>query len=417
MMAGMIDSGVSPRGLTVDGVSLADVATRFGTPLYVYSARSLLDRYRELDRAFAGMPHHIHYSVKANSSGAILRLLAAEGAGADVVSEGEMVRALRAGFPEGRIVFAGAGKTDAELARALDAGIGLINIESPGELTRLERLAGPRRVPVAFRVTPDIVGGTHHYTETGTRATKFGLPEETALELAPGLGPARPSGPVLVGLHVHFGSQITKIEPFVEAAERLAAMTRRFRERGADIRHVNMGGGLGIRYRDEVPPTPAALAAAVLPAYAGLGLELLLEPGRWIVGPSGLLLATVLDVKTTGSDTFVVVDAGMNDLIRPSLYEAWHDILPVVPRAGTVRPVDVVGPICETGDFLARARPLPPLEPGDLVAVHAAGAYGFSMASTYNSRPRPAEVMVEAGLARLIRRRETIDDLVAAELE
>jgi len=414
-MAGMIDSAPGKAGLSVDGVPLADLASRFGTPLYVYSARTLLERYRELDRAFDAIPNRLHYSVKANASRALLALLAREGAGADVVSEGEMVRALRAGFTPERIVFAGAGKTDAELVAALGAGIGLINIESAGELARLTRLAGGRQVPVAFRVTPDIVGGTHHYTETGTRATKFGLPEETALELAGRLASRRDAGPKLVGLHVHFGSQITRLEPFVAAAEKLAALVRSFRAIGADIAHVNMGGGLGIRYKDEEPPTPAALANAVIPVYAGLELELLLEPGRWIVGPSGLLLATVLDVKTTGSDTFVVVDAGMNDLIRPSLYQAWHDIQPISPRQGAARLVDVVGPICETGDFLARGRELPPLEPGDVVAVRDAGAYGFSMASTYNSRPRPAEVLVEAGEPRIIRRRETIDDLLVAE--
>jgi diaminopimelate decarboxylase len=417
MMAAMIDSAPGPAGLSVDGVPLAGLASRFGTPLYVYSARTFLARYRELDRAFGSIPHRLHYSVKANASRALLALLAREGAGADVVSEGEMVRALRAGFPPERIVFAGAGKTDAELTAALAAGIGLVNIESAGELERLAKLAQGRRVPVAFRVTPDIVGGTHHYTETGTRATKFGLPEETALALADRLAAHPEAGPELVGLHVHFGSQITRLEPFVAAAERLAGMVRRFRERGADIRHVNMGGGLGIRYREEEPPTPAALAAAVVPVYAGLDLELLLEPGRWIVGPSGLLLATVLDVKKTGSDTFVVVDAGMNDLLRPSLYGAWHDIAPVAPRGGAPVTVDVVGPICETGDFLARGRELPPLAPGDVVAVCDAGAYGFSMASTYNSRPRPAEVLIEGGEPRLIRRRETIDDLVAAELD
>ncbi|HEX7880670.1 MAG TPA: diaminopimelate decarboxylase [Candidatus Eisenbacteria bacterium] len=411
----MIDSAPGPAGLSVSGVPLADLASRFGTPLYVYSADTLLERYRELDRAFAAIPHRLHYSVKANASRALLSLLAREGAGADVVSEGEMERALRAGFAPGHIVFAGAGKTDAELARALGAKIGLINIESAGEMARLTRLAGDRRVSVAFRVTPDIVGGTHHYTETGTRATKFGIPEETALELAGQLAARRGAGPTLVGLHVHFGSQITRLEPFVAAAEKLAALVRAFRAKGADIEHVNMGGGLGIRYKDEEPPTPAALAGAVVPVYAGLEIELLLEPGRWIVGPSGLLLATVIDVKTTGTDTFVVVDAGMNDLIRPSLYGAWHDIAPVVPRPGTARVVDVVGPICETGDFLARGRELPPLEPGDVVAVRDAGAYGFSMASTYNSRPRPAEVLVDSGRTRIIRRRETIDDLLVAE--
>lgn len=406
--------------LALDGVPFEALATEFGTPAYVYSASTLLGRYREMDAAFALIPHRILYSVKANSSRALLSMLASEGAGADVVSGGEMVRAIRAGFPPERIVFAGAGKTDEELQAAIDAGIKLINIESVGELARLERLAKNRVIPIALRVTPEIVGGTHEYTETGTGGTKFGLPVDQALDLIRGLATrgrrSTGGGVSLVGLHVHFGSQITHLPPFLEAADRLRHLTGLARECGADIRYLNMGGGLGIRYRDENPPTPADLAKAVIPHFKDLEVELLLEPGRWIVAPVGWLLSRVIDVKTTGNDTFVILDAGMNDLIRPALYDAHHEIIPVTPRPGPVQPVEIVGPICESGDFLAHARQMSPLEPGDLVAIRDTGAYGFSMASNYNSRPRAVEVLVEDGTARVIRRRETIEDLLAGEL-
>lgn len=412
-----------PDGLRFDDVALAPLAERFGTPLYVYSAGVLASRYRALDDAFAGRAHRLLYSVKANANGALLRRLGRLGAGADVVSGGELLRALRAGIPADRIVFAGAGKTDDELALAVDRRVLLVQVESAGELARLERIAresgagAAARPPVdvAFRVTPEVVGGTHRYTETGTAATKFGMPASEALALARGLdanGVLRP-----VGLHAHFGSQITSVDPFVESAGRMAALVREFRAAGVPVRFLNLGGGLGIRYADEEPPHPGELAAALAPALDGLDVELLLEPGRWIVGPAGLLLARVLDVKRTGARTFVVVDAAMNDLIRPALYDAHHEVLPVRPRTGPPGTIDLVGPICETGDFLARERDVPPLLPGDLVALRDAGAYGFSMASNYNSRPRPAEVLVEDGTARLIRRRETLEDLVRGELE
>jgi diaminopimelate decarboxylase len=412
----------SPDGLRFDGAPLEPVAAEFGTPLYVYSADIVAARYRALDAAFAGRPHRLLYSVKANANGALLRLLAGLGAGADVVSGGELERASRAGIPPARIVFAGAGKTDDELRLAVSRGVHLVQVESPGELERLARIAagagagtaGRPPVDIAFRVTPGVVGGTHQYTETGTAQTKFGMPADRALELARGRG-FEPSLR-LVGLHAHFGSQITSVEPFAQSARRMAALVREFREAGAPIRSLNLGGGLGIRYAAEEPPHPGELAEALAPALDGLDVELLLEPGRWIVGPAGLLLARVVDVKRTGTRTFVVVDAAMNDLIRPALYDAHHEVLPVRPRPGAVETIDLVGPICETGDFLARGRDVPPLEAGDLVALRDTGAYGFSMASNYNSRPRPAEVLLEDGRARLVRRRETIDDLVRGEL-
>lgn len=411
------------RGLEFAGAALEPLAAEFGTPLYVYSADVLARRYRDLDEAFAGRPHRLLYSVKANASGALLRLLGRLGAGADVVSGGELERALRAGIPADRIVFAGAGKTDDELRLALSHDVLLVQVESEGEFERLTRLAieagaangGRPPVDMAFRVTPDVVGGTHHYTETGTGATKFGLPAAVALGLARGL---RVAGTLrLVGLHAHFGSQITSVEPFALSSRRMAGLVRDFRAVGAPIRYLNLGGGLGIRYADEEPPHPGELAAALAPALEGLDVELLLEPGRWIVGPAGLLLARVVDVKRTGARTFVVIDAAMNDLIRPALYGAHHEVLPVRPREGPPETIDLVGPICETGDFLARDRAVSPLEPGDLVALRDAGAYGYSMASNYNSRPRPAEVLIEGGAARLVRRRESIEDLVRGELE
>jgi diaminopimelate decarboxylase len=402
--------------LKLDQVPLAAVARECGTPLYVYSRTIIERRYRALDEALAPLPHQVLFSVKANSSLAILHLLAGLGAGADVVSGGELKRALRAGITPERIVFAGVGKTDDELAGAVEAGIGLINIESAGEFDRLRRLLerSGRTADVAFRITPGVVGRTHAYTETGTSATKFGLPVEQALELARG---AR-NDPRLkvVGLHAHFGSQIVSVEPFVQAFGQIRQAVERFREAGVPISRVNCGGGLGIRYNEEVPPEPDELAAAVMPLLRDLGVLVMIEPGRFLVGPAGVLLTRVIDVKRTGARTFVVVDAAMNDLIRPALYGAHHEVLPVVRTGREVEEVDVVGPICESGDFLARARRLPALEPGDLLAFRDAGAYGFTMSSNYNSRPRAAEVLVEGDRWRVIRSRETVEDLMRGEV-
>lgn len=402
-------------GLTLDGLPLERLAAEFGTPLYLYSGQSIEDRYRDLDEAWRALPHQILYSVKACPSLGVLALLGRLGAGADVVSGGELVRALRAGIPAERIVFAGVGKTDAELAQAVQAGISHINVESAGELGRLNRIAAAlnRTVGVAFRITPQVVGGTHAYTETGTAVTKFGLPAEEALDLARSLprdGPVRATG-----LHIHFGSQILSIGPFVEAARIARAEVLRFRAAGVPIDTLNLGGGIGIAYRGELPLAPAELAAAVTPHVADLGVTLSFEPGRYLVGPAGVLVARVIEVKRTVRKSFAIVDAAMNDLIRPALYGAHHTVLPVQERPGERELMDVVGPVCESGDFLARDRALAPLEPGDLIVVRDAGAYGFSMASNYNSRPRPAEVLIENGQARVIRRRETIDDLLSGE--
>jgi diaminopimelate decarboxylase len=401
--------------LKLDGVALDAPARECGTPLYVYSRAIIERRYRALDEALAPLSHQVLFSVKANSNLAILHVLAELGAGADVVSGGELVRALRAGIPPGKIVFAGVGKTDEELLQAVDSGIGLINIESAGEFERLRRLLERtgRTADVAFRITPGVVGGTHAYTETGTAATKFGIPVEEALELAVNAGPA--SRLRVTGLHAHFGSQIVSVEPFVEAFGQIRQAVERFRGAGIPISRVNCGGGLGIRYNEEAPPEPGELARAVMPLLHDLEVEVLIEPGRFLVGPAGILLSRVIDVKRTGARTFVVVDAAMNDLIRPALYGAHHEVLPVVRTGREIEEVDVVGPICESGDFLARARRLPALEPGDLLAFRDAGAYGFTMSSNYNSRPRAAEVLVEAGTWRVVRKRETVDDLLRGE--
>lgn len=401
--------------LKLDGVALDAPARECGTPLYVYSRAIIERRYRALDEALAPLPHQVLFSVKANSNLAILHVLAELGAGADVVSGGELVRALRAGIPPERIVFAGVGKTDEELLQAVESGIGLINIESAGEFERLRRLLDRtgRTADVAFRITPGVVGGTHAYTETGTAATKFGIPVEEALELAVNAGSA--SRLRVVGLHAHFGSQIVSVEPFVEAFGQIRQAVERFRGAGIPISRVNCGGGLGIRYNEEAPPEPGELARAVMPILHDLEVEVLVEPGRFLVGPAGILLSRVIDVKRTGARTFVVVDAAMNDLIRPALYGAHHEVLPVVRTGREVEEVDVVGPICESGDFLARARRLPALEPGDLMAFRDTGAYGFTMSSNYNSRPRAAEVLVEDGTWRVVRKRETMDDLLRGE--
>lgn len=401
--------------LKLDGVALDAPARECGTPLYVYSRAIIERRYRALDEALAPLPHQVLFSVKANSNLAILHVLAELGAGADVVSGGELVRALRAGIPPERIVFAGVGKTDEELLQAVESGIGLINIESAGEFERLRRLLDRtgRTADVAFRITPGVVGGTHAYTETGTAATKFGIPVEEALELAVNAGSA--SRLRVVGLHAHFGSQIVSVEPFVEAFGQIRQAVERFRGAGIPISRVNCGGGLGIRYNEEAPPEPGELARAVMPILHDLEVEVLVEPGRFLVGPAGILLSRVIDVKRTGARTFVVVDAAMNDLIRPALYGAHHEVLPVVRTGREVEEVDVVGPICESGDFLARARRLPALEPGDLLAFRDTGAYGFTMSSNYNSRPRAAEVLVEDGTWRVVRKRETMDDLLRGE--
>lgn len=406
--------------LHCEGVPLQRLVAEFGTPLYVYSRRSIVQRFREIDSAFEPLDRLIAYSVKANGNLSILRLLAAEGAGADIVSGGELHRALAAGIPAGRIVFSGVGKTVAEMAAALEAGVYGFNVESEGELRALSNLASAMGVtaPVALRINPDIESPTpHHYTRTGHRATKFGIPSEDALRLyrlaadLPGL--------VVRGIDVHIGSQIVDPEPYRQALLHVLEHVDALRAEGIELEYLDIGGGFGVAYDAGDTGTNAReLAAMIAPLAAASRLKLVLEPGRFIVGPAGVLLARVLYVKEMGNRTFVITDAGMNDLLRPSHYASYHRVEPVEQHEGRERiRVDVVGPICESGDFLALDRDLERPAEGELLAVETVGAYGFSMASTYNARPRPAEVLVDGDTFRLIRRRETYEDLVRGEIE
>ena len=411
-MSGFARAGVE---LVCDGVSLEAAAAEYGTPLYVYSRAAIEAAYAAYARAFAALPHRICYAVKANGNGAILRLLAGLGAGADIVSGGELLAALRAGFPPERIVFAGVGKSDAELALGLERGIGEWNAESEAEIERLGAVAAARgtRARVSLRVNPDIDARSHPYISTGLREAKFGVDIAAA---APILRRARERpGIEVVGVQCHIGSQIVDTEPLAAAARALAALSRQLIDEGFVLRTLDIGGGLGVSYDGSGVPDAKQLAAAVLPAFEGLPLTLVLEPGRSLVAAAGALLTRVLYVKDGHQKRFVVVDAGMNDLLRPALYQAFHRVEPIRTRGRPQELVDVVGPVCETSDFLARRRELERVEPGELLAVRDTGAYAFSMSSNYNMRPRAAEVMIEDGKVRLIRRRETFDDLVRTE--
>lgn len=410
-------------GLHCGPVPLEKLAKRFRTPLYVYSADQIAYRYSLFANAFEDVPHLVCYSVKANSALAILRLLDEQGAGFDIVSGGELERVLRVNKDAAaRVVFSGVGKTAAEMDLALKAGILIFNVESEGELALLAERARRLRkcARVALRVNPDVFAETHPYISTGLREHKFGIDIQQARAVYRRV--ARESYLDPCGVSVHIGSQIRSTEPFGAAAARVAALVGELRDDGIDINAVDVGGGLGIEYQDGQTFNPKQkvqqYADALIKAVQPLGnIQLLLEPGRFLVAQAGALLARVLYVKKNGEKTFVITDAGMNDLIRPALYQAHHEILPVLKRQGVRRAsVDVVGPVCETGDFFARDRELPRLREGDLVAILDAGAYGMSLSSNYNTRPRPAEVMVTGAKAKLIRRRESIEDLLAPEL-
>jgi diaminopimelate decarboxylase len=407
---------LSEGELRCDGVSLVEAARRFGTPLYVYSRVAIEERWTSYEHAFASVPHRICYAVKANGNGAILRLFAGLGAGADIVSGGEMLAALRAGFPPERIVFAGVGKTDTELVLGLDHGIGEFNAESEEEVRRLAGMASARGTVarVSLRVNPDIDPRSHPYISTGLREAKFGVDIAVAPDILRRVRVL--PGVTIGGLQCHIGSQITDLEPMAAAAQALASLSRRLLDEGFALRTIDLGGGLGLDYEGRGVPGPAALAERLRPALEGLPLTLVLEPGRSLLGGAGILLTRVLYIKESRDKRFVVVDAGMNDLLRPALYGAHHRIEPVTPRGRAVETVDVVGPVCETSDFLARGRDIEASEPGDLLAVRDAGAYGFAMSSNYNMRPRAAEALVEDGDARLVRRRETFEDLVRTEV-
>ena len=396
------------------------MARRFDTPLYVYSADQIVERLRLFEQALAGREHLVCYSVKANSALAILKLLAENGAGFDIVSGGELERVLAAA-PEavGRVVFSGVGKTAAEIDLALKAGILAFNVESEAELKLLAARARKHtiRARFALRVNPDVFAETHPYISTGLREHKFGIDIRRALGIYKSAAKERWLEPH--GVSVHIGSQIRSAEPFGAAIERVSKLVRQLRREGIELQTVNAGGGLGVDYHAGAFDAAAKVeeyAAAIEDALGDFEGRLLIEPGRFLVAQAGALVARVLYVKRNGKKTFVITDAAMNDLIRPALYQAWHEIVPVRPRAGKARVVDVVGPICETGDFFARDRKLAPVLPGDLVALLDAGAYGMTQSSNYNTRPRPAEVLIEGKKVRLIRRRESMADLLAPEV-
>jgi len=393
-------------------VRLADLAARFGTPLYVYSRQQLQANYRRVREAFDPLGAQVRYSVKANSNGALLRLLREWAAGFDVVSGGELYRSLRAGADPRTIVFAGVGKTEAELRFAVAAGVGWINVEAREELAALEAIAAEvgARPQVALRLNPALDADTHRHIATGGYRSKFGVDLDEAERLL--AGAARFAHLDLAGLHVHVGSQLASPDATVVAVGKALVLIDRYR-----LRMLDVGGGFPVDYRSGAgsPPDPSAFAQALAPLLRDRRLELLIEPGRSIVADAGLLLARVLNVKSRAGRQIVVVDAGMTDLIRPALYEAYHPIVPLAARGDSI-PSDVVGPVCESADAFATDRPLPPLQPGDLLAITHAGAYGYVMASNYNSRPRPAEVLIDGASATLIRRREAFDDLVATEV-
>ena len=403
--------------LFCEELRVQDIAEEFGTPFYLYSRNTFVRHFQVVDRAFSGTPHLVCFSVKANSNVAILRLLGNEGAGADVVSAGELFRALKAGIDPKKIVFAGLGKTAAEIEYALRQGILMFNVESSQELLLIDQIAQNlgMQAPIALRVNPDVDPKTHPYISTGLKQSKFGIQLKEAMaeyEVArrlPGLNP--------VGVHQHIGSQILESGPFEESVQKISDLARNLRELGIDIQYINIGGGFGIQYTDESAPAPDQYATALTPLLADSGCTIVLEVGRMISGNAGILVTRVLYNKQGEEKRFVVADAAMNDLMRPSLYQAVHQISPVVQEdgAGEVR-VDVVGPVCESADFLAQDYDMPEVKPGDLLAVFTAGAYGFSMSSNYNSRPRVPEILVSGSEAYVIRRRETLEDLVRGEV-
>jgi len=403
--------------LYCEQVPVSQIAKQVGTPCYVYSHATLIRHIRAYDNAFKNIPHLMAFAMKANSNLAILRLMAKEGSGVDIVSGGELFRALKAGVSPSKIVFAGVGKNAEEIRDALKAEILMFNIESSAEMHAINDVAASvgKIAPVALRINPDIDPKTHPYISTGLKKSKFGIAADRALEEFRVASTLRHIH--VVGVHAHIGSQLTEVTPFVESLKKVLALVDTLKGQGTNIRYLNIGGGLGITYSDEKPPLPHELAEALSPLVKGLGLTLVMEPGRVIVGNAGILVTKALYEKIGESKRFVIVDAAMNDLIRPSLYSAYHDIRPV-SEALLHRPkhqVDVVGPVCESGDFLAKDRSLPEVKPGDLLAVMSAGAYGFVMASNYNSRPRVPEVLVKDNEVHVVRARESYDDLVRGE--
>lgn len=416
--------------LYCEDVPVSQLAETYGTPLYIYSSATLVHHLTQIQEAFKAVDPLICYSVKTNGNLSILKLMREHGSGFDVTSNGELHRALAAGSPGPKIVFAGVGKTEAEQRRALSEKVHLFNVESEAELHALAKVAGSMGVkaPVALRVNPDLPPKTHAKTDTSVKGVKFGLDIDTVLEVAQKVvGDTRLD---IIGLHLHLGSPILSVEPYKQGIAKAKVLIDALRKQGHPISILNMGGGFGIHYRKKEALPAQAFAEVIVPAAKELGCKLVLEPGRFIAGNSGILVGRVIYTKESGGKLFIIQDAAMNDLIRPTLYDSFHRIWPVVPPAGFEVPpedfeapgegtisVDVVGPVCESGDFLAKQRLLPPMVAGDLMAVFSAGAYGMAMSSNYNSRPRAAEVMVEGNKHRLIRRRETCDDLIAPEIE
>ncbi|WP_426143826.1 diaminopimelate decarboxylase [Pseudomonas sp. DWP3-1-2] len=400
--------------LFAEGVALSAIAERFGTPTYVYSRAHIEAQYRAYADALSGMPHLVCFAVKANSNLGVLNVLARIGAGFDIVSRGELERVLAAGGQADKIVFSGVGKTREDMRRALEVGVHCFNVESTDELERLQVVAAELnvRAPISLRVNPDVDAGTHPYISTGLKENKFGIAIADAEDVY--IRAAQLPNLEVVGVDCHIGSQLTTLEPFIDALDRLLALVDRLGDCGIHLRHIDLGGGLGVRYRDEEPPLASDYIKAVRERLEGRDLSLVFEPGRFIVANAGVLLTRVEYLKHTEHKDFAIVDAAMNDLIRPALYQAWMDVTAVRPRDAAPRTYDIVGPICETGDFLAKGRELA-LAEGDLLAVHSAGAYGFVMSSNYNTRGRAAEVLVDDTQAFEVRRRETVAELFAGE--
>ena len=398
-------------------VPVSRIAKEVGTPCYIYSHATLIRHFHAYDGAFKNIPHIVAFAMKANSNLAILRLMAKEGSGVDIVSGGELFRALKAGVPPAKIVFAGVGKDPGEIAEALKADILMFNVESSAEIRAINEVAASigKKARIALRINPDVDPKTHPYISTGMKKSKFGIAADRALEeykMAASLSHIE-----VVGVHAHIGSQLTEVTPFVDSLKKVVGLIGTLKAQGINIRYLNIGGGLGITYSEEKPPLPQDLADAISPIISDLGLTLVMEPGRVIVGNAGILVTKALYLKEGEAKSFVIVDAAMNDLIRPSLYGAYHEIKPVNEEAGhrAKQQVDIVGPVCESGDFLAKDRLLASVKPGELLAVMSAGAYGFVMASNYNSRPRVPEVLVKGGEIHVIRERETYEDLVKRE--
>ncbi|OEU70228.1 MAG: diaminopimelate decarboxylase [Desulfovibrio sp. S3730MH75] len=401
--------------LFAENANISELAQEYGTPLYVYSAATFRRHYEAFDSAFNGLDHLTCYSVKANSNLSVLKLLAEMGAGMDIVSGGELYRALKAGVPASRIVYSGVGKKAYEIAEALKADILMFNVESVAEMHRINEVAASMKkiARISFRINPDVDPKTHAYISTGMKKNKFGLDMDTALEAyktAKDLSNVDP-----IGMDCHIGSQLTTIEPFLEALDKLLTFKGKLADMGIEIEHLDLGGGLGITYDDEQPPHPKEFGEALTKALEGQNLKIILEPGRVIAGNAGILVTEVVYTKSSPSKNFLIVDAAMNDLIRPSLYQSFHNISEVVKNDRPKVEVDIVGPICESGDFLARDRELPEIKQGELLAVYSAGAYGFTMASNYNSRLRAAEIIVDGDDIIIARRRETYEDLLNLE--